>query len=238
VFPLSAIFGRAILVQRLEEGIHHFQSNYFASNRELFEQLAEAGQRPETLFITCSDSRVVPNLITNTQPGELFIVRNVGNIVPSVHRGVLGGVSAAIEYACEVLEVGNVIVCGHMNCGAIDAILHPERVKHLPFVTRWLGESSAIPGLIEERYGHLEGPARMTAAVQENVLVQLENLRSFDFIVRRLDAGKLKMNGWVFSIATGEVFDYDPASQQFLRLGSGDDRDRAALSERPPAVTP
>jgi carbonic anhydrase len=222
-------------VQKLEAGIHHFQANYFASHRGLFEQLAETGQRPETLFITCCDSRVVPTLITSTAPGELFIVRNVGNIVPSVARGVLGGVSAAIEYAVEVLEVGNVIVCGHTNCGAIDAILHPERVEHLPFVSRWLGESSRIPSLIAERYGYLEGEERMTAAVQENVLVQLENLRSFQFVARRLDAGTLKMSGWVFKIASGEVFDYHPVSGQFLRLGGDDDRERMALSSRPPA---
>jgi len=223
-------------VQKLEAGIHHFQANYFASNRSLFEQLAEAGQRPETLFITCCDSRVVPNLITTAAPGELFIVRNVGNIVPSVERGVLGGVSAAIEYAVELLEVGNVIVCGHTNCGAIDAILHPARLAHLPFVARWLAESSRIPRVIEERYGHLEGEARMTAAVQENVLVQLENLRSFDFVARRLDSGALKMNGWVFKIATGDVFDYDPVSGQFLQLGGGEDRERTILSSRPPAL--
>src|SRR5262245_51443656 len=165
-------------MQKLEAGIHHFRATYFASNRQLFEQLAENGQRPETLFITCCDSRVVPNLITNAAPGELFIVRNVGNIVPSVDRGVLGGVSAAIEYAVELLEVGNVIVCGHTNCGAIEAILHPERFTHLPSVSRWLTQSSSIPGIIQQRYGHLEGEARVTAAVQENVLVQLENLRS------------------------------------------------------------
>jgi carbonic anhydrase len=223
-------------VQKLEAGIHHFQANYFASHRNLFEQLAENGQRPETLFVTCSDSRVVPNLITNAAPGELFIVRNIGNIVPSVARGVLGGVSAAIQYAVEVLEVGNVIVCGHTHCGAIDAILHPERVGHLPFVSRWLKESSTVPGLIEERYGHLDGEARVVAAVQENVLVQLENLRSFDFVTRKLESGALKMSGWVFKIATGQVFDYDPVSEQFLQLGgAGDDaRERPVLSSRPP----
>jgi carbonic anhydrase len=221
-------------VQKLEAGIHHFQANYFASNRRLFEGLSEKGQRPETLFITCCDSRVVPTLITSAAPGELFIVRNVGNIVPSVERGVLGGVSAAIEYAVEVLEVDHVIVCGHANCGAIDAILNPDRVGHLRFVSRWLAESSRIPRLIEERYGHLEGEARMTAAVQENVLVQLENLRSFDFVARRLDAGRLKMSGWVFRIATGDVFDYDPISGQFMRLGGSEDGERSALSSRPP----
>jgi carbonic anhydrase len=222
-------------VQKLEAGIHHFQANYFAHHRGLFEKLAESGQRPETLFITCCDSRVVPTLITSTAPGELFIVSNVGNIVPSVDRGVMGGVSAAIQFAVELLEVGHVIVCGHTNCGAIDAILHPEQFGHLPFVSRWLAESSRIPELIEERYGFLEGEARMTAAVQENVLVQLENLRSFKFVARRLDTGALKMSGWVFQIATGDVFDYDPVSEQFLKLGG--DRERSALSSRPPPVT-
>jgi carbonic anhydrase len=225
-------------VQKLEAGIHHFQANYFASNRELFQQLAEMGQRPETLFITCSDSRVVPNLITNAAPGELFIVRNVGNIVPSLERGVLGGVSAAIEYAVQVLEVSHVIVCGHTNCSAIDAILHPEQVAHLPLISRWLAESAPIPKLIDERYGYLDGEARMNAAVQENVLVQLENLRSFEFVTRRLDSGRLKMSGWVFKIASGDIFDYDPVSEQFLQLVAPAVGERSVLSSRPPPVTP
>jgi carbonic anhydrase len=221
-------------MQKLEAGIHSFRANYFASHRDLFRQLAEQGQRPETLFITCCDSRVVPTLITTTAPGELFIVRNVGNIVPSVDRGVVGGVSAAIEYAVEVLQVGHVIVCGHTQCGAIDAILEPDRMKHLPFVSRWLAASSTIPKVIEERYGHLEGEARKNAAVQENVLVQLENLRSFDFVRRRLEDGALKMSGWVFKIATGEVFDFDPLSGQFMVLAGGDGR-KQVLTSRPAA---
>lgn len=221
-------------MQKLEAGIHTFQATYFASNRRLFEQLAEKGQRPETLFITCCDSRVVPHLITSAAPGELFIIRNVGNIVPAVDHGILGGVSAAIEYAVEVLGVSDIVVCGHTNCGAIDAILHPERVEHLPLVSRWLGESSRIPKLIEERYGHLDGEARMTAAIEENVLIQLENLRSFDFVARRLDAGTLEISGWVFKIATGEVYDYDPVSGQFVRLAA--EGERQTLSSRPPPV--
>lgn len=203
-------------MQHLAAGIHQFQANYFAKNRALFERLEEKGQRPESLFITCCDSRVVPNLITTTAPGELFIVRNVGNIVPSMARGVLGGVAAAIEYAVEVLEVSHIIVCGHTSCGAIDAILHPERVAKLPFVSRWIGESSSLPRLIEERYGHLAGEERVMAAIEENVLLQLENLRSFDFVARRLDAGTLKMSGWVYRIATGDIFDFDPEVGQFV----------------------
>jgi carbonic anhydrase len=224
-------------VQKLEAGIHHFQANYFARNKGLFEDLASRGQRPETLFITCSDSRVIPELITNAAPGELFIVRNIGNIVPDVERGVLGGVSAAIEYAVEVLKVGHVIVCGHTGCGAIDAILNPDRIAHLKFVSRWVAASSKIPGLLRERYGHLDGEARMTAAVEENVLLQLENLRTFDFVSERLDKGALTMSGWVFKIATGEIFDFEPESGQFLKLGGSDEGVRPSLSARPPPVT-
>src|SRR4029077_5888153 len=113
-------------------------------------------------------------------------------------------------------------------------ILHPQRVAHLPFVSRWLGESSRIPKLIEEGHGYLEGAARMTAAIEENVLVQLENLRSFEFVARRLDSGALKMSGWVFKIATGDVFDYDPVYEQFLQLRADDDGERLALGSRPP----
>jgi carbonic anhydrase len=206
-------------MQRLVAGIHKFQAEVFGKRRALFEKLATDGQRPEVLFITCSDSRVVPNLITSASPGDLFIVRNVGNIVPAVPRGVIGGVAAAIEYAVEVLNVASVVVCGHTQCGAIDAILHPERTRQLPFVSRWLDEAGAIPALIEERYGQLSPEQRLNAATQENVLAQLENLRSYPFIASRLDRGELSLMGWVFRIATGEVFDYDPVSEQFLPIG-------------------
>jgi carbonic anhydrase len=206
-------------VQKLARGAHAFRANYFATHRALFEQLATNGQRPETLFITCSDSRIDPNLLTGASPGELFIIRNVGNVVPSVARGLMGGVAAAIEYAVRVLEVENVIVCGHTGCGAIDAILHPERVAHLKYVTPWLAEAESIRTMMaSEHYAHLDEEARVTAAIEENVLVQLENIRTFDFVADRLDRGLLKMNGWVYKIATGEVFDYDPHAEQFVRI--------------------
>ena len=220
-------------MQKLVQGIHHFQTQIFSSHKDLFERLDQLDQTPETLFITCSDSRVVPEIITSAAPGELFMVRNVGNIVPSVDRGVIGGVAAAIQYAVEVLEVENVIVCGHTQCGAIDAIMHPARLKHLPFVAKWLGESQRIPQILSERYGDLADEARMTAAVEENVLVQLENLRTYSFVAKRLDAGKLAMNGWVFKIATGQVFDYDPEREEFTLLAP-EGESRPSLSSRPP----
>lgn len=202
-------------IEKLAAGIHDFQTNYFARHREMFERLATHGQRPETLFITCSDSRVVPNLITNAAPGELFIVRNVGNVVP---KGLPGGTAAAIEYAVEVLNVERVVVCGHTHCGAMEAVLDPARMDRLPYVRRWLQETTRVRGIVEERYAHLEGDARVNAAVEENVLVQLENLRAYPFVAERLDAGRLQMSGWVFNIETGEVYAYDPFQGQFTHL--------------------
>ena len=204
-------------MQKLADGIHDFQEHYFAKNRKKFERLAKDGQKPEVLFITCADSRVDPNLITNSGPGELFIVRNVGNVIP---KGLPGGTGAAIEYATEVLEVNHVIVCGHTHCGALQAILDPAKMDRLPMVKRWLAETSRVKSIVDERYPHLDGDARLTAAVEENVLVQLENLKAFDYIAQRLASGKLQMSGWVFKIETGEVFTYDPHEGQFLPLQS------------------
>jgi carbonic anhydrase len=200
-------------MQKLADGVHAFHAQYFATHRALFRRLAERGQHPETLFITCSDSRVVPNLITSTEPGDLFIVRNVGNVVP--HVTVPGGTAAAIEYAVEVLGVTNVIVCGHTHCGAVDAILNPETMDRLPFVKRWLAQGERVRAIVAERYAHLEGAARMLAAVEENVLVQLENLRAFPNVAERLERGVLAMSGWVFEIGSGDVFEFDPHSGQF-----------------------
>lgn len=203
-------------MQKLVKGIHSFQRGFFASHRDLFKQLAETGQRPETLFITCSDSRVDPNLITNSQPGELFIVRNVGNVVPT--RDLPGGTAAAIQYAVEVLNVQNIILCGHTQCGALKAILEPESVTHLEYVSRWVKSTISVKNVIEEKYAHLDGEAKLTAAIQENVLAQLEHLREYPFVADRMDAGKLHVNGWIFDVGRGEVFDYDPEYGEFLSL--------------------
>jgi carbonic anhydrase len=205
-------------MQKLVDGVHAFRARYFATHRGLFRKLADRGQHPETLFITCSDSRVVPNLITSTEPGDLFLVRNVGNVVP--HVTVPGGTAAAIEYSIEVLGVTNVIVCGHTHCGAVNAILNPESMDRLPFVKRWLAQGERVRAIVAERYAHLPEDARMLAAVEENVLVQLENLRAFPNVATRLEAGTLTMAGWVYDIATGDVWEYDPHSGQFGPIGS------------------
>lgn len=204
-------------MQKLVKGIHSFQRGFFATHRKLFERLATDGQNPETLFITCSDSRVVPNLITGAPPGDLFIVRNVGNVVPRLE--LAGGTAAAIEYATEVLEVKDIIVCGHTQCGAIDAVLNPEKMDALPRVKRWLAETSKVRELVETRYADLSPAQRATVAVEENVLAQLEHLREYPFVASRLEAGTLQVSGWVFEIATGMVYDFDPEEMEFVPLG-------------------
>jgi|HubBroStandDraft_5_1064220.scaffolds.fasta_scaffold274037_1 carbonic anhydrase len=201
---------------KLVDGIHTFHAQYFATHRALFRRLAERGQHPETLFITCSDSRVVPNLITSTEPGDLFIVRNVGNVVPQVTMP--GGTAAAIEYAVEVLGVSNVIVCGHTHCGAVNAILNPESMDNLPFVKKWLAQGERVRKIVAERYGHLDEAARMLAAVEENVLVQIENLRAFPNVAKRLESGALQVSAWVFEIASGDVYEFDPHAGQFAAI--------------------
>jgi len=218
-------------MMKLVDGVHAFRAQYFATHRALFRRLADRGQHPETIFITCSDSRVVPNLITSTEPGEMFLVRNVGNIVP--HVTVPGGTAAAIEYAIEVLGVTNVIVCGHTRCGAINAILNPETMDRLPFVKRWLAQCERVRTIVAERYGHLDEDARMLAAVGENVLVQLENLRAFPNVAERLERGALTIGGWVYDIATGDVFEYDPTAGQFGPIGPASIPPAAPAPPRP-----
>lgn len=212
----AAVSGIRGPMRKLVQGIHHFETKVFVAQRELFERLATSGQNPETLFITCSDSRVVPNLITSSDPGDLFIVRNIGNCIGPTD--LPGATSAALEYAVQVLGVHDIIVCGHTQCGAMQAILDPASMEKLPYVRRWLVATARVRDIIETRYAHLDAPARLSAAVLENVLVQLENLRAFPFVAERLAAGTLRVGGWVFDIATGKVHHYDPRADEFLPL--------------------
>jgi carbonic anhydrase len=203
-------------MQKLVEGIHHFQSNVFQSEPEFYARLAE-GQSPEALFITCSDSRINPNLITQTRPGDLFILRNAGNIVPP-YGAANGGEGATIEYAVAALGVKDIIVCGHSHCGAMRGLLEPEGLEELPAVRNWLGHAETTRRVMRENYGHLSGQSLVTATVQENVLAQLENLRTHPSVAARLARGALHLHGWVYKIETGEVFAYDAATAQFAPL--------------------
>jgi carbonic anhydrase len=185
--------------------------------QEMFAQLAQ-GQHPLALFITCSDSRIDPTLLTQTDPGELFILRTAGNIVPA-YGAVAGGEAATIEYAVSVLKVADVIVCGHSHCGAMAALLNPDQVVGLPAVEALLKHAEATRRIIHENYQHISEPrARQMATIEENVLVQLENLRTHPSVAAALSRGSLRLHGWVYKFETGEVFAYQPEQQQYLPL--------------------
>jgi carbonic anhydrase len=201
---------------RLVEGIHQFQRNIFRPHKELFEHLAK-GQRPDTLFITCSDSRINPNLFTQTDPGELFIMRNAGNIVPP-YGATNGGEGATLEYAVSALNVSNIIVCGHSHCGAMTALLDPTPVVNMPAVAAWLAHAETTRRIVTDVYKDRPPEARLYLAVQENVLCQLENLRTHPAVAVGLARGQLHLHAWVFQIDTGEVTAYDPEKGQYVPI--------------------
>ena len=203
-------------MQNLMQGIHQFREKDFRPLQGLFEQLAK-GQNPETLFITCSDSRIDPNLLTRSKPGDLFILRNAGNIVPP-HGAANGGEAATIEFAVAALGVKDIIICGHSHCGAMKGLLQPELVAPLPSVASWLSHAETTRRIVRDNYGHLDGDRLVTATVEENVLVQLENLRTLPAVGSRLVRGDLHLHGWVYKIETGEVFAYDLITGQFVTL--------------------
>jgi len=207
-------------MQKLISGIHQFQDAISGTQRELFKRLAE-GQSPDALFITCSDSRIVPNLITQTQPGDLFTLRNAGNIVPP-HGAGSGGEGATIEYAILALGVKDIVVCGHSHCGAMAGLLNPSSLEGLPQTGAWLRHAESTRRIVKDNYTHLKDNALLTATVEENVLVQLENLRTHPAVAAGIRTGKLGLHGWVYKLETGETFAYNPESGQFEPLVQGD----------------
>lgn len=203
-------------MQKLLRGLHHFRTEIFASQKAMFERLAK-GQSPEVLFITCSDSRLNPNLLTQSNPGELFIVRNAGNIVPA-YGAVHGGEAASIEFAVAGLGIKDIVVCGHSHCGAVKALLDPAALADLPAMSRWLENAEPTRRIMRENYGELDADRRLNVAIQENVLVQIENLRTHPAVAARLARGQLNIHAWVYKFETADVFSFDPRQEQFALL--------------------
>ncbi|HBN08455.1 MAG TPA: carbonate dehydratase [Cyanobacteria bacterium UBA8530] len=201
-------------MEKLIRGLHHFQNHIFSSYQELFERLAE-GQSPEAMFITCSDSRIDPALITQTAPGDLFVLRLGGNFVPPY--GVSGGESATIEYAVSFLGVKDIIVCGHSHCGAMEILLHPERFSGYPAIQVWLTHVEAIRRVMQN-YADRPEEVRQAIAVKENVLLQLENLKTHPTVSAAVAAGTLHLHAWVYEFEKGKVLAFDPEEGQFLPL--------------------
>lgn len=201
-------------MQKLVKGLHKFRSEVFGENEDLFRRLSK-GQAPEAVFITCSDSRINPNLLTQTGPGDLFILRNAGNLVPP-YGAASSGEAATIEFALCELGVRNIIVCGHTLCGAMRALMSPPSTAELPAVRSWLQHAEGTRRLVAENYGHLEGDALATAAAEENVLAQIENLRTHPSVHSRLARRELAIFAWVYKIQTGDVFQYSPEQEEYV----------------------
>jgi carbonic anhydrase len=203
-------------MDRLIAGHKRFLKEVFPGRRDQFHLLAET-QAPEWLFITCSDSRVVPDLILGTGPGDLFITRNAGNVVPIASHDV-DGITATIEYAVEVLKVKSAILCGHSDCGAMKAALDRKGLENLPKARRWLSH-------VEAAFSHRqpENPAdgehaELAALIRGNVVAQLLNLRAQPSVARAVVEGRLTVHGWYYDILTGRIEQYDDEMRRFLPL--------------------
>lgn len=204
-------------MHKLMAGIVKFKNQDFLEHKELFTSLKQR-QKPHTLFISCSDSRIDPNLLTKTRPGELFVVRNIANIVPpyrKTHEYL--ATTSAIEYAINVLEVENIVICGHSNCGGCAAIYLPESsLEHLPHTQRWLELAKNVKQKVLTELGNNEDePAKVWMTEQVNVIEQLLHLFTYPFVKDRYDNDQLKIDGWYYIIETGEVYIYDKENGEF-----------------------
>lgn len=204
-------------MEKLIAGIAKFQNEVFPRNRHLYEQLA-AGQAPHTLFIGCADSRVVPGEFMQTRPGELFICRNAGNIVPPYTASNLGGTSATIEYAVHILKVRHIVICGHSDCGAMRALMNPEKVNGYRAIQNWIVHAERVAAIAQELHPDLDEKAYLTRLIEENVISQLDNLVTFPGVAAKVRSGNLLLHGITFDIGTGEVMMLDRATLTFKPL--------------------
>jgi carbonic anhydrase len=203
-------------MKNLIAGYSRFRRDVYPEQKAHFKLLADS-QKPHTLFITCSDSRIVPDMITQTDPGELFICRIVGNIIPA-HGAAAGGVTSAIEYAVQVLGVKDIVVCGHSDCGAMRAFAHPEKLSALPAVKSWLEHASTAISMSKQQYWQLPEDQFVVKLIQENVVSQLQHLRTHPSVAMGLRKGSLAIHGWYYQIAEGVVTCYEEGTNQFIPL--------------------
>lgn len=207
-------------MKELFDGVIHFNQKDFENHEELFRQLGKQ-QNPHTLFVGCSDSRVVPNLITRTLPGELFVVRNIANIVPIYREsGEYLATTSAIEFALLMLNVKNVVICGHSNCGGCKALfMEPQELVTVPHMRRWLEQAACVKPEVLRLMGSEDNLAkREWLAEQINIVHQLSHLKTYPTVRDRIDKGDLNVYGWHYIIETGEVYNYNFATKEFVLI--------------------
>ena len=193
------------VLERLKAGARKFQDEVHAERAEEYERAEAEPQRPHTLFIACADSRVDVESITSAGPGEVFVTRNIGNMVPA-YGEMLGGVSAVIEYAVMALKVRHVVVCGHTDCGAMKALLNPASTAAMPTVTSWLTNGKAALTVAQSMDHKDDRPSeRLRRLTEENVLMQLTHLKTHPSVAGALARNEITVSGWVYSIGSGEV---------------------------------
>ncbi len=208
-------------MQYLFDGVKEFNEVDFQEHKELFESLGDK-QEPKTLFISCCDSRIVPSIITKTPPGELFVVRNVANVVPIYHKtNEHLATTSAIEYAVTALNVENIIVCGHSNCGGCNAIYLPEeKLNTMPHVKKWLDLVMPVKKKLQAKHMDIEKDVahRSWMTEQLNIVEQLKHLLTYPYVKERFREGTLNILGWYYLIKTGEIYNYNRDTQLFEKI--------------------
>lgn len=204
-------------LKQIVDGFNRFRNEVYPAQQELFKQLAHE-QIPRAMFITCADSRVAPELITQSAPGDLFVSRNVGNVVPPYGQ-MMGGVSTAIEFAVLALNVQHIIICGHSDCGAMKAVLAPETLDSLPTVKAWLRHAEVAKIVVEDNCDCCDD--KLSMMTEENVIAQLQHLATHPSVASRLARGELFIHGWVYDIETARIRAYDADTNEFRQIGEG-----------------
>ena len=203
--------------ERLLDGVRRFRREVYPKLAPTFKKVVREGQKPHSLFITCADSRIDPEILTQSGPGEIFVSRNIGNLVPA-YGEMLGGVSAIVEYAVVALNVSQIVVCGHTDCGAMIGLLHPEKVAGVPVVKSWLRNGEDALSIVQSRKNNQDKAAMLEELIEENVLLQMNHLMTHPSVAGRVAQGSLLLSGWVYDIAHGDVRIFDEAPKKFVPL--------------------
>ncbi|MDA3933147.1 MAG: carbonic anhydrase [Gammaproteobacteria bacterium] len=201
-------------MKEIIEGTIKFRLEVLPQLSEMFDRLAIA-QSPEVLFITCSDSRIDPNLITQANPGRLFICRNAGNIVPP-HQYHAGGMTASIEYAVQALKIKDIIICGHYGCGAMAAAMDLDAIKDFPHVLDWLVHSRAAMAVVDHTHPDASPERRLDMLCERNIVLQMQHLATHPYIAARLATDEVELHGWIYDIGSGMIKAYDSNSNSFI----------------------
>jgi carbonic anhydrase len=192
------------VLEQLKDGIRKFRREIYPELAERYEQVMAEPQRPHALIITCADSRVHPDVLTQARPGEVFVTRNIGNMVPA-YPEMIGGVSAVLEFAVAAMKVRHIAVCGHTECGAMKALLEPKSVEEMPTVKAWLSNAHAALSVARAIYHGDSESELLRVVTEQNVLLQVQHVRTHPAVAGAMARGELTLSGWVYDIAKGEV---------------------------------